>query len=119
MQRDDQLELFPDRPKLSVVPQDKRPKREHAAKRMPEPKSASVFVFPLAVHENVPKVAALMRGSRNTAERDAILKHHLRRASDMRLNAGLPPHVVQADVAAYRAAIWRSYWAAPPLEGAR
>lgn len=118
MSRDDQLELFTDRPELTIVPQAARPKRQPAAPGGRSPKSASVFIFPLAAHENVEKVAALMRGSRNTADRDAILKQHLRRVSDMRVNAGLAPHLVKADVASYRAAIWRAYWS-PPLEGAR
>ncbi|MDF1601583.1 DUF6074 family protein [Mesorhizobium sp. YIM 152430] len=118
MSREVQLDLFAPRPELIVAPPAARPKRQSAARGERSPKSASVFIFPLAAHENVAKVASLMRGSRNTAERDAILKAHLRRVSDMRVNAGLSPHLVKADVAAYRAAIWRAYWS-PPLEGAR
>jgi hypothetical protein len=118
MSREVQLDLFATRPELTVVPLAARPTRKLAPKSERKPKCASMFVFPLAAHENVEKVAALMRGSRNTADRDAVLKQHLRRVSDMRVNAGLAPHLVKADVAAYRAAIWRAYWS-PPLEGAR
>lgn len=118
MSREDQLELFTDRPELTIVPQAAPPKQKPSPRKKAHEKGAAVFVFPLAAHENVAKVAALMRGSRNTADRDAILKQHLRRVSDMRVNAGLAPHLVKADVASYRAAIWRAYWS-PPLEGAR
>lgn len=119
MPREVQLDLFAARPELTVVPLAARPTRKLAPKSERKPKSASMFVFPLAVHENVHKVAATMRSSQNASDRDAILKSHLRRVSDMRINAGIAPHLVKADVAAYRAAIWQAYWAPSPLEGAR